>query len=225
MRGKARWLWWGSGGGRGGVGGKQLGHKTRRATASHTFTCCSPSTGTCRSMLHVVTTWHSMFSNRETKKKVLLGAAQATEHRVPQWWICIFVCKRKLAHLWIIADLHADWRRQASWIAEKRNLHFKRKKLWKSFIKRCPPPYQMQGHDKTAYVWGLRYGWDPSLSMSPACRLAHFIPPCLLLRSCSLVRHLQILAPLSFRKCYQMLTIVRPKIGSSMGKAMDMAVR
>ena len=37
--------------------------------------------------------------------------------------------------------------------------------------------------------------------------------------------HLQILAPLSFRKCYQMQTIVRPKIGSSMGKAMDMAVR
>ena len=47
----------------------------------------------------------------------------------------------------------------------------------------------------------------------------------LLLRSCSLFRHLQILAPLSFRKCYQMQTIVRPKIGSSMGKAMDMAVR
>ena len=84
---------------------------------------------------------------------------------------------------------------------------------------------QMQFRDKTAYVWGLRYGWDPSLSMSPARRLAHFIPPCLLLRSCSLVRHLQILAPLSFRKCDQMLTIVRPKIGSSMGKAMDMAVR
>ena len=37
--------------------------------------------------------------------------------------------------------------------------------------------------------------------------------------------HLQILAPLSFRKCYQMQTIVRPKIGLSMGKAMDMAVR
>ena len=24
---------------------------------------------------------------------------------------------------------------------------------------------QMQFHDKTAYVWGLRYRWDPSLSM------------------------------------------------------------
>ena len=37
---------------------------------------------------------------------------------------------------------------------------------------------QMQFHDKTAYVWGLRYRWDPSLSMSPARRLAHFMPPC-----------------------------------------------
>ena len=37
---------------------------------------------------------------------------------------------------------------------------------------------QMQFRDKTAYVWGLRYGWDPSLSMSPARRLAHFMPPC-----------------------------------------------
>ena len=38
-------------------------------------------------------------------------------------------------------------------------------------------------------------------------------------------RHLRILAPLSFNKCYQMQTIVRSKIGSSMGKTMDMTVR
>ena len=36
---------------------------------------------------------------------------------------------------------------------------------------------QMQFHDKTAYVWGLRYRWDPSLSMNPVCRFAHFMPP------------------------------------------------
>ena len=36
---------------------------------------------------------------------------------------------------------------------------------------------QMQFSDKTAYVWGLRYWWDPLLSMSPARRLAHFMPP------------------------------------------------
>ena len=37
---------------------------------------------------------------------------------------------------------------------------------------------QMQFRDKTAYVWGLCYRWDPSLSMSPARRLAHFMPLC-----------------------------------------------
>ena len=37
---------------------------------------------------------------------------------------------------------------------------------------------QMQFHDKTAYVWGLRYRWDPSLSMNPVRRFAHFMPPC-----------------------------------------------
>ena len=36
---------------------------------------------------------------------------------------------------------------------------------------------QMQFHDKTAYVWGLRYRWDPSLSMNPVRRFAHFMPP------------------------------------------------
>ena len=36
----------------------------------------------------------------------------------------------------------------------------------------------MQGHDKTACVWGLRYWWDPSLSMNPVRRFAHFMPPC-----------------------------------------------
>ena len=35
----------------------------------------------------------------------------------------------------------------------------------------------MQFHDKTAYVWGLRYRWDPSLSMNPVRRFAHFMPP------------------------------------------------
>ena len=39
----------------------------------------------------------------------------------------------------------------------------------------------MQFHDKTAYVWGLRYRWDPSLSMNPVRRFAHFIPPCSML--------------------------------------------
>ena len=37
---------------------------------------------------------------------------------------------------------------------------------------------QMQFHDKTAYVWGLHYRWDPSLSMNPVRRFAHFMPPC-----------------------------------------------
>ena len=35
----------------------------------------------------------------------------------------------------------------------------------------------MQFHDKTAYVWGLRYRWDPSLSMNPVRQFAHFMPP------------------------------------------------
>ena len=30
-----------------------------------------------------------------------------------------------------------------------------------------PKSRQMQFHDKTAYVWGLRYWWDPSLLMNP----------------------------------------------------------
>jgi len=38
---------------------------------------------------------------------------------------------------------------------------------------------QMQFHDKTAYVWGLCYRWDPSLLMNPVRRFAHFMPPCL----------------------------------------------
>ena len=36
---------------------------------------------------------------------------------------------------------------------------------------------QMQFHVKTAYVWGPRYQWDPSLLMNPARRFAHFMPP------------------------------------------------
>ena len=36
---------------------------------------------------------------------------------------------------------------------------------------------QIQFQDKTAYVWGLRYRWDPSLSMNPVRRFAHFMPP------------------------------------------------
>ena len=36
---------------------------------------------------------------------------------------------------------------------------------------------QMQLCDKTAYVLGLRYRWDHLLSMNPARRLAHFMPP------------------------------------------------
>ena len=38
---------------------------------------------------------------------------------------------------------------------------------------------QMKFHDKTAYVWCLRYRWDPSLSMNPVRRFAHFMPPCI----------------------------------------------
>ena len=37
----------------------------------------------------------------------------------------------------------------------------------------------MQFRDKTAYVWGLRYRWDPSLSMNPVRQFAHFMPPCI----------------------------------------------
>ena len=36
----------------------------------------------------------------------------------------------------------------------------------------------MQFRDKTAYVWGLRYRWDPSLSRNPVPRFPHFMPPC-----------------------------------------------
>ena len=36
---------------------------------------------------------------------------------------------------------------------------------------------QMQFRDKTAYVWDLRYRWDPLLSMKPLRRFAHFLPP------------------------------------------------
>ena len=35
----------------------------------------------------------------------------------------------------------------------------------------------MQFHNKTAYVWGLRYRWDPSLSRNPVPRFPHFMPP------------------------------------------------
>ena len=35
----------------------------------------------------------------------------------------------------------------------------------------------MQFRNKTAYVWGLRYRWDPSLLMNPVRRFAHFMPP------------------------------------------------
>ena len=41
------------------------------------------------------------------------------------------------------------------WIAIKR---------WKYHPKKARKLRQMQFHDKTAYVWGLRYRWDPSLS-------------------------------------------------------------
>ena len=37
---------------------------------------------------------------------------------------------------------------------------------------------QMQFRDKTAYVWGLCYRWDPSLSRNPVPRFLHFMPPC-----------------------------------------------
>ena len=36
----------------------------------------------------------------------------------------------------------------------------------------------MQLRDKTAYAWGLRYRWDPSLSRKPLPRFLHFMPPC-----------------------------------------------
>ena len=38
--------------------------------------------------------------------------------------------------------------------------------------------HQVQFSDKTVYVWGLCYQWDPSLSMSPVLRIAHFMPTC-----------------------------------------------
>ena len=56
------------------------------------------------------------------------------------------------------------------WIAIKR---------WKYHPQIARKSRQMQFHDKTAYVWGLRYRWDPSLSMNPVCRFAHFMPPCM----------------------------------------------
>ena len=33
-------------------------------------------------------------------------------------------------------------------------------------------------HGKTAYVWGLRYRWDPLLSRNLIPRFPHFVPPC-----------------------------------------------
>ena len=36
----------------------------------------------------------------------------------------------------------------------------------------------MRFRDKTAYVWGLRYRWDPSLSRNLIPRFPHFVPPC-----------------------------------------------
>ena len=36
----------------------------------------------------------------------------------------------------------------------------------------------MQFRDKTAYVWGLSYRWDPSLSRNPVPWFPHFMPPC-----------------------------------------------
>ena len=35
----------------------------------------------------------------------------------------------------------------------------------------------MQFRDKTAYVWGLRYRWDPTLSRKPLSCFPHFMPP------------------------------------------------
>ena len=37
---------------------------------------------------------------------------------------------------------------------------------------------QMQLCDKTAYIWGLRYQWDSSLSRKPLPCFPHFMPPC-----------------------------------------------
>ena len=37
--------------------------------------------------------------------------------------------------------------------------------------------WQMQFRDKTAYVWGLRYRWDPSLSRNPVPWFPHIMPP------------------------------------------------
>ena len=37
--------------------------------------------------------------------------------------------------------------------------------------------------DKTAYVWGLRYQRDPSLSRNPVPRFPHFMPPCWVVQS------------------------------------------
>ena len=36
---------------------------------------------------------------------------------------------------------------------------------------------QIHFRDKTAYVWGIRYRSDPSLSMNPVRRFTHFMPP------------------------------------------------
>ena len=37
---------------------------------------------------------------------------------------------------------------------------------------------QMQLRDRTGYVRGLCYRWDPSLSRKPLPRFPHFMPPC-----------------------------------------------
>ena len=38
--------------------------------------------------------------------------------------------------------------------------------------------WQMQFRNKTVYVWGLCYRWDPSLSRDLIPRSLHFVPPC-----------------------------------------------
>ena len=42
---------------------------------------------------------------------------------------------------------------------------------------------QMKFRDKTAYVWGLCYRWDPLLSRNPVPRFPHFMLPCHWLRA------------------------------------------
>ena len=62
---------------------------------------------------------------------------------------------------------------------------------------------QMQFHDKTAYVWGLRYRWDPSPARNPVSRFPHFMPPWSSLEHCYLLFLKGWLVSLAFKRIIQ----------------------